>query len=119
MSIEQGEIWEVEFFPNIGSEIGKRRPALVVSHNAIGKLPLKTIVPITQWSDAYSRYPWMVKIESSRPNGLSKTSAIDCFQIRNFSHQRFIQKLGTIEDKSLSKVHQTIAKTLNPKYRLL
>ena len=28
MNINQGEIWEVEFFPNVGSEIGKKRPAL-------------------------------------------------------------------------------------------
>ncbi len=24
MNIKQGEVWEVEFFPNIGSEIGKK-----------------------------------------------------------------------------------------------
>lgn len=24
MNINQGEIWEVEFFPNVGSEIGKK-----------------------------------------------------------------------------------------------
>ncbi|MEA2028275.1 MAG: type II toxin-antitoxin system PemK/MazF family toxin, partial [Campylobacterota bacterium] len=30
MSIKQGEIWLVEFFPQVGSEIAKLRPAIVV-----------------------------------------------------------------------------------------
>ena len=50
MSIKQAEIWEVEFFPNRGSKIGKKRPAIVISDDTVGQLPLKIIVPITNWS---------------------------------------------------------------------
>jgi mRNA interferase MazF len=118
MSIEQGEIWEVEFFPNVGSEIGKKRPAVVVSHDLIGRLPLKTIVPITEWSNSFSNYPWMLKLQSSEDNGLKKDSSIDCFQIRNFSIHRFVKKIGNIDEATLKQVHSTILKTLNPKYKL-
>ncbi|MDB2562097.1 type II toxin-antitoxin system PemK/MazF family toxin [Sulfurimonas sp.] len=116
MNINQGEIWEVEFFPNIGSEIGKKRPALVVSYNGIGKLPLKTIVPITNFSKNFEFYPWIVKISPSRSNGLSKVSGFDCFQVRNFSHHRFIKKIGMIDEETLFNVHKTIVKTLDPSY---
>lgn len=119
LNINQGEIWQVEFFPNIGSEIGKKRPAIVVSHDRIGKLPLKTIVPITDWSDNYLNYPWMIKIAHDDTNKLSKTSAIDCFQIRNFSYNRFVKKIAKIDKEMLDMIHQSIAKTLNPKYKLL
>lgn len=119
LNIKQGTIWQVEFFPNIGSEIGKKRPAIVVSHDKIGKLPLKTILPITNWSDNYINYPWMIKMVHNDINGLSKTSAIDCFQIRNFSHNRFIKKIGIVDKKMLDKIHQTIVKTLDPRYKLL
>ncbi len=34
----QGEIWLVTFYPNIGNEIGKKRPAVIVSDNRTGKL---------------------------------------------------------------------------------
>ena len=119
MTIRQGEIWEVEFFPNTGSEIGKRRPAIVVSHDKIGRLPLKTIVPITHWTDRYSQYPWMVQIIDNEQNGLSKVSAIDCFQVRNFSINRFVKKIGSVDEKMLSQVHQVITKTFDPKYQLL
>ncbi|KIM03457.1 MAG: PemK family transcriptional regulator [Sulfurovum sp. AS07-7] len=117
--MNQGEIWLVKFYPQVGNEITKLRPAIVVSHNKIGKLPLKTIVPITQWSDKYALYPWIVKLEENRENGLSKKSAVDCFQIKNFSNDRFEQKIGFIDDATLTNIHATILKTLNPMYRII
>jgi len=119
MNIKQGEIWEVEFFPNVGSEIGKKRPALVVSYDKMGKLPLRTIVPITNYSQSFKNYPWMIKLENTQFNGLSKLSAIDCFQVRNFSYNRFIKKLGVVEKDVIFNTHATILKTLNPAYKLL
>ncbi|CAA6819646.1 MAG: Death on curing protein, Doc toxin [uncultured Sulfurovum sp.] len=116
MNINQGEIWMVEFFPKVGSEITKLRPAIVVSHNEIGRLPLKTIVPITDWKNNYTHYPWMLKIEKKASNGLSKTSAIDCFQIKNFANERFIEKVGLVDEVMIKKVHETVVKTLNPVY---
>ncbi|KFL34638.1 PemK family transcriptional regulator [Sulfurospirillum sp. SCADC] len=114
----QSEIWMVEFYPKVGSEIAKLCPAVVVSSNEIGRLPLKTIVPITEWSAQYAHYPWMVKLEVSTQNGLSKTSAVDCFQIKNFSHERFSEKLGVVDAVTLELLHTTIAQTLNPLYGL-
>ncbi|WP_292663717.1 type II toxin-antitoxin system PemK/MazF family toxin [Nitratifractor sp.] len=118
MNIEQAEVWLVEFSPQRGSEIAKRRPAIVVSHNSVGRLPLKTIVPITDWKERYNGYPWMLPLDSNASNGLTKRSAIDCFQIKNLSDERFVRKLGKIEAELLRKIHQTIAKTLNPVYAL-
>ena len=118
MTILQSEIWMVEFYPKVGSEIAKLRPAVVVSSNEIGRLPLKTIVPITEWSSQYTHYPWMVKLEKNTQNGLSKTSAVDCFQIKNFSHERFVEKLGSEDALMLATIHATIVKTLNPLYSL-
>lgn len=118
MTILQSEIWMVEFYPKVGSEIAKLRPAVVVSSNEIGRLPLKTIVPITEWSAQYAYYPWMVKLDKSPQNGLFKTSAIDCFQIKNFSHERFSERVGVVDGITLELIHSTIAKTLNPLYTL-
>ena len=118
MSINQGEIWMVEFFLKVGSKITKLRPAIVVSYNEIGRLPLKTIVPITDWKNNYVHYPWMLKIEVNALNGLSKTSAIDCFQVKNFANERFVKRVGEVDEIMMKKVHETIAKTLNPVYVL-
>jgi len=55
------------------------RPALIISDNKFGKLPLKVIVPVTGWKGHYSIAPWMIKIEPNTGNGLAKTSSLDCF----------------------------------------
>lgn len=41
---KRGEIWLVNLEPTIGAEIRKTRPAVVVSSDFIGKLPLKLVV---------------------------------------------------------------------------
>ena len=118
MSIDQREIWLVDFSPVIGSEIGKVRPALVLSHDRIGRLPLKTLVPLTDWKERYTAYPWMVKIDPSDENGLSKSSAIDCFQIKNLSDRRFVKRIGTVDGEMLRRVHEVVLQTFDPLYAI-
>ena len=81
--MKQNEVWLINLDPTIGGEISKTRPAIIVNDNALGKLPLKIIVPITDWKDRYEIAPWMIKIESNNRNGLTKDSSADCFQVRS------------------------------------
>ncbi len=118
MNIKQGEIWLVKFFPKVGSEMSKIRPAIVVSHNEIGRLPLKTIVPITNWKTNYARYPWMIQIADTNVNGLTKISAIDCFQVKNFADERFMEKSGVVDCTIIKQIHSTIVKCFDPDYNL-
>jgi mRNA interferase MazF len=110
--MKQGEIWQINLDPTIGAEMKKTRPALIVNVDALGKLPLKVIVPITDWKDRYTDYPWMVKIEPSGQNGLIKDSAIDCFQIRSVSVNRLTSPLGAIDPLLVSRVQNAIAMML-------
>ena len=118
MSINQGEIWLIQFYPQVGSEMSKKRPAIVVNHNSIGRLPLKVVVPITDWKERYSNYPWILELLPDSLNGLTKASAIDCFQLKNFSDERFIKPIGKVDKQTLESIHETIAKVLNPQYKL-
>lgn len=45
----RGEVWRIRFDPAEGDEIKKIRTAAVISENAIGRLKLKIVVPITEW----------------------------------------------------------------------
>jgi mRNA interferase MazF len=110
--MNQGEIWFVDLDPALGAEMKKTRPALIINDNELGKLPLNVIVPITGWKEHYSIAPWMIKIEPRKENGLSKTSSIDCFQIRSVSQQRLVEKIGEITSDEISKVHEGILKIL-------
>ncbi len=119
MNISQGEIWYVNLDPTRGDEIGKIRTCLVVSDNRIGKLNLKTIVPITGWNPKFRSVPWMINILPDDKNNLSKSSAIDNYQVKSISKKRFVKKIGKIDDSLLKKIHETILKTFNPTYSIL
>ena len=94
--MKQGDIWLINLDPTVGAEIKKIRPAIIVSDDSLGKLPLKIIVPITDWKERYEIAPWMIKLEPNSKNGLTKDSSADCFQVRSVSQERFIKKLGNI-----------------------
>jgi mRNA interferase MazF len=80
--MHRGEVWFINSDPAIGSEIKRTRPAVIVNDDAIGILPLKVIVPITEWKDRYAVAPWMVRLEPDLENSLDKPSAADAFQGR-------------------------------------
>lgn len=103
--MKQGEVWLISLDPTIGAEINKTRPAIIVSDDSLGRLPLKIIVPITDWKDRYEIAPWMVKISPNNRNGLAKVSSADCFQVRSLSEERFVKKIGSvIEDLDEIKI---------------
>ncbi len=111
--MKQGEIWLINLDPTVGSEIQKTRPAIIVNDDALGKLPLKIIVPITDWKDRYEAAPWMTKIEPDKQNGLTKASAADSFQIRSVSQERFVKCLGSVSEKTMDKIRIGLAKVLS------
>ena len=106
--MHRGEIWLINLDPTIGAEIKKSRPAVIVSVDEIGVLPLRIIVPITTWKDQYSKAPWLVQIEPSKNNGLKNLSAADAFQIRSLSVERFIHSIGKVDSETLSAILEAI-----------
>jgi mRNA interferase MazF len=111
--MKQNDIWLINLDPTIGAEIKKTRPAIIVNDDSLGKLPLKIIVPITDWKDKYKIAPWMIKIEPTKINGLTKDSSVDCFQIRSISDNRFIKKLGVAADSIMEEIKIGLAKVLS------
>jgi mRNA interferase MazF len=106
--MKQAEIWEIDLRPAIGAEIQKVRPAVIISDDAIGVLPLRVIVPITGWKDQFQDAPWMVKLEPEPDNNLKKISAADCFQIRSVSTRRFVRRVGTVSDNKLKQIKEAV-----------
>lgn len=111
--MKQNEIWLINLDPTTGAEIRKTRPAIIVNDDALGKLPLKIIVPITDWKENYSTVPWMVRIIPDEENGLSKASSADCFQVRSVSQERFIRRIGIINPSVAEKIKSSLSKVLS------
>jgi mRNA interferase MazF len=102
--MKTGEIWLINLDPTIGAEIQKTRPAIIVSHNDIGILPLKVIVPITDWKAHYSTVPWLIKLTPDEQNALQKVSAADTFQVRSVAQERFVKRLGMVDEMSMQRI---------------
>ena len=111
--MKQGEIWLINLDPTIGAEIRKTRPAIVVNDDTLGKLPLKIIVPLTDWKDRYDIAPWMVKITPDLKNGLDKESAADCFQVRSLSQERFVRRLGLVSNHLMDEIRLGLSRVLS------
>ena len=111
--MRRGNIWLINLDPTVGSEIKKTRPAVIVNDDAIGILPLKVIVPITEWKDSYSVAPWMVRLEADAENGLKKTSAVDAFQVRSVAHERFVRQVGKLSDMAMQEIGRALAVVLS------
>ena len=107
--MNRGEIWQIGLDPSIGAEMNKTRPALIINADALGKLPLKIIAPITGWKEHYNNYPWMVKIIPTEQNAFIKISAVDCFQVRSVSVERFTTRLGSVEPETIAQVQEAIS----------
>jgi mRNA interferase MazF len=99
----------VDFDPAVGAEIRKIRPAVVVSMDAIGRLPLRMVVPITDWKGQYAAFPWFVELPVSSSNGLIKHSGADAFQAKSVSEARFVRPIGAISPTQLDEIALAVA----------
>ncbi len=111
--MRRGEVWLINLDPTIGAEIKKTRPAVIVNDDAIGILPLKVIVPVTEWKDRYAVAPWLVRLEPDAENGLDKPSAADAFQVRSVAQERFVRRLGRLSDTAMQEITKALAVVLS------
>ena len=106
-----GEVWDINFSPQVGDEIKKIRPAIIVNHDSMGALKLKVVVPIT---DGFrSIRDWHVIVQKTNLNGLIKDSVADCFQIKSIAKERFIKKRGELSQDEMDDVKLCLMKVLD------
>ncbi len=105
----RGEVWRIRFDPSEGDEIKKVRTAVVISEDAVGRLRLKIVVPITEWKSRYASFPWFVHLVPTPANGLTKDSGADSFQVKSVSQTRFVDRLGQLTPGELDDIANAIA----------
>ena len=99
--MEQGDIYLINLDPTYHTEVGKARPGLIISLNAMNHhSPRLIIAPIT--SSIGKLYPFELLIPTG-VGGLVKDSKIMLDQIRALDKKRLIKKIGTIDKELLAK----------------
>jgi mRNA interferase MazF len=76
--IKQGEVWLVDFMPQVGTEITKKRPAVVVSSDAFSQMFRRMVVPLRERKSSHQTISLFVAIQLTIANGLTKESSADC-----------------------------------------
>lgn len=108
-SPNRGEVWRLRFDPSEGAEVQKTRPAVVMNVPAVGKLPLRIVVPITGWDPRWVTVPWLVYLKATKRNALTKDSAADCFQVKSVSLTRFDTQLGVLTADEIEQIAAAVA----------
>ncbi|MBT9162848.1 MAG: type II toxin-antitoxin system PemK/MazF family toxin [Dehalococcoidia bacterium] len=109
MSIIRGEIYFVNLNPVKGREQAGERPVLVLSVDAINKLPLVVAVVVGTKGENISRdYPTNVRV-SPEDSGLTIETIFLCFQIRSLDPKRFPEKpAGKVSGEVLEEVEMAV-----------
>lgn len=105
----RSDIWLISLDPTIGAELQKTRPAVVISADAVGVLPVKLVVPLTGWNASYRGKIWLVEIEPTRGTGLDKVSAADVLQMRSIALERFVIRQGRMPASLMDEIAAAIA----------
>lgn len=112
MRPKRGEIWLVDFDPQQGAEMSRKHPALVLSRDDVGVLPLRVVVPITTFQAQYAGVPWLLQLQPDTNNGLRHHSVADCFQPRSFDLSRFMKRWGTADAATVDECAKVVARVL-------
>jgi len=109
MAIHRGEIYFVNLNPVKGREQAGERPVLVLSVDAINKLPLVvTVVVGTKGENISHDYPTNVRV-SPEDSGLPIETIFLCFQVRSLDPERFPEKpAGKVSDKVLKRIEMAV-----------
>jgi Growth inhibitor len=103
---KRGEIWQVSLEPVLGHEIGKTRPALVISNDKNNEYSSTVmLIPIT--GSIEKIYPFEVFI-SAEDSKLPLDSKLKCSQIRTVDKLRLLKVVGEISDEILKKVEEAL-----------
>ncbi len=100
--MKRGEVWWVEFDPAIGSEIAKRRPAIIVSNDSANRnLSRVVVIPVTSSIARIFPGEALVKIG----NQASKAMAD---QIMAADKSRLKNQLGTVSKDDMELIEHAI-----------
>jgi len=93
--IKRFDVFLVNLDPIIGSEIKKKRPAVIISPDSMNLSRLKTVIIAPMTSTIKDNFPTRVMTEFK-----DKKGQIALEQLRAIDRSRIVQKLGVLEKET-------------------
>ena len=106
--VKRGDIYFADLSPVVGSEQGGMRPVLIVQ-NDTGNRHSPTVIAAAITSQlGKARLPTHIEL-TGRNCGLSRDSVILLEQIRTIDKSRLRERMGKLDDATMTKVDNAIS----------
>ena len=98
----RGEVWWVNFAPSVAGEIRKRRPAVILSHDASNKyLNRVQGIPLTSNVDRLYPSEAFVILQGTQHKAMAD-------QLTTVSKTRLLNRIGRLSNADMQKVEQAV-----------
>jgi len=105
MTMQRGDIYFVNLASDHSAGDGNIRPVLVLSINALNRLPLVVTVVVGAYADRISRNFQATVRLSAEETGLEMDTVYLAFQLRSLSHYRFpANPAGHVSEDALKRI---------------
>ncbi len=111
MDFKRGDIVTVNLNPKKGHEVGKIRPAIIISNDDENKI-LDTVILMPLSTDLIDDMePYRIRI--TKRDNLKYNSDLLINQIRTLSKVRIKEKIGTITDNEYQNIIENLCKNFS------
>jgi mRNA interferase MazF len=106
VSALRGEVWLIDFGNPIGREQAGRRPAVVISADALNESRAGVII-VVPTTTRYRDLPSHIELDPAS-SGLSEISHAKCEDVKSISEERLIARLGLIGQEPLFEIGRVL-----------
>ncbi len=112
MTVRRGEIYYADLSPVVGSEQGGLRPVLIVQNDAGNKYSPTVIAAAITSQTGKTKLPTHIPLQAEQGCGLTKDSIVLLEQVRTIDKRRLRERMGQVDDTSMSKINQALSISL-------
>ena len=116
LKLNKWEIYLIELWQNIWSELNKKRPCIIYSDYFYNNWDCITVIPLKSYKWKINRNV-QIFIKKDKINSLDMNSIVDISTIRQVSKKRIILKLWKLENVYIEKINKKLMKYLRIKKR--
>lgn len=106
--VKRGDIYFADLSPVVGSEQGGMRPVLIVQNDTGNRHSPTVIAAAITSQQGKARLPTHIELAASSC-GLSRNSVILLEQIRTIDKSRLRERMGKLDDATMTKVDNAIS----------